>query len=258
MARAVSPSNNSITKGQAGKFADLLVQALGKSGLPSAETQQVLEEQGASLAAQFIALVRTQVDMMSKFIRRTVPVDRTLLPEAAIIVTGRTQYVTASVVASMPNGVGDTADIVWIPLKKGMSNKAVVKKLAEFKLTPVDPFALAAHNEVEPDFAKDHPNFTLWQDAAGNWCYAAFYDWDDERYVDVYRVDSDWDDDWWVAAVAQVLEALPTRSWPRKLCFLTSHFACGVNFFVIIKMVLGESAGNYGFRRPNPVSVCWE
>lgn len=201
MAYAVSPSDDTITKGQSGKFSDLLAAALAKSGLPNTETQQVLEQQGANLTAQFIALVRGQVDAVSEIIRRSVPVDRDMSPEAAISATGRTQYVMADVVASMPQGVDDTAEIIWIPLKKRMSNEEVVKKLAGYEMILVDPIALSAHNALEPDFAAKQRNFTLWQDAEGNWCYAAFYDWSDVRFVRVTWHVLDWDGDWWVAAV---------------------------------------------------------
>jgi hypothetical protein len=108
----------------------------------------------------------------------------------------------------MPQGVGDTSDIIWIPLKKGMENMQVVKKLAEYEMVPVDPFALAAHNAIEPDFATQRPNFTLWQDADGNWCYAAFNGWIGGRYVSVFQNDDHWSDDWWVAAVRK--SALPS------------------------------------------------
>jgi hypothetical protein len=201
MAHAVSPSEKSITKGQAGKFADLLVAALVKSDLPSIETQQVLEQQSANLAAQFIALVRGEVDAVSEFIYRTVHVDRTLSPEAAVAATRRIQYVNTNVVASMPAGVGDTVNIIWVPFKKGASNKEVVKKLAEYEMILADPFALLAHNALEPDFAVKQPNLTLWQDADGNWCHATCHDSIAKRIVQVNRDYDDWKEDWWVAAV---------------------------------------------------------
>jgi len=201
MAKAVSPSDDLITKGQAGKFVDLLVSALFKSGLPSKETQLVLETQGAKLTGQFIALVQAQVYLVSKFVHRTVSVNRTLSPKAAIAATGRNQYLTDSVVASMPQGKGDTVDITFIPLKKWMDDKSIDKLLMEHGLVAVDPFALAACNAVEPDFTDKHLCFTHWQDTKGEWCYAAFDGSSDERRVRVHRYDSGWDRRWWVAGV---------------------------------------------------------
>jgi hypothetical protein len=201
MARAVSPSENGITKGQAGKFADLIVAGFVKSGLPSAETQQVLERQGAALIAQFIALVQEKVDQASKIIRRTVPVDRSCSSQDAIADTGRRQNVAQNVLATMPQGEGETVTIEFIPLNKWMSDDEVDTRLAESGLVPADPFALLAFNAAEPDFASSRPCFTHWQDANGAWCYAAFYVWFDERGVGVSRGDYGWGDDWWVAGV---------------------------------------------------------
>ena len=202
MAQAVSPSNDkSLTKGQADKFADLFVDALVKSGLSSEPTQLALEQQGAALTAKFVQLVREQVDALSKITRRTVMVDRSLSPEAAIAATGRRQYVTADVLASMPKGTDETLIIEFIPLEKWMSDEAVDAKLAEYGLVTADPFALAAFNTVEPAFADDRPCFTHWRDAEGKWCDAAFYDWSGGRCVDVSRHEGDWGDGWWVAGV---------------------------------------------------------
>lgn len=201
MAHAVSPSENMISKGQAGKFADLLVAALAKSGMPSAETQRVLEHQGATLVAQFIAQVQAKVDQVSKIVRRTVAVDRSLSPQAAISATDRRQYVTDNVLASMPTGTADTVPIEFIQLPKWMDDAAADALLAEQGLVAVDPFALAALNAVEKDFARRHPCFTHWQDANGKWCCAAFGDWRVERGVYVDRRNGGWGGDWWVAGV---------------------------------------------------------
>ena len=201
MARAVSPSEHTITKGQAGKFVDLLVEALVKSGLPRAETQQVLEHQGAALAAQFIALVQAKVDQVSKIVRRTAVVDRSLSPQAAISATGRRQYVTEVVLEAMPLGHGESVMLEFIRLGKWMNDEAVEDFLAEYGLVAADPFAVAAHNAVDPDFASKYPCFTHWQDENDKWCCAAFDDWVDERDVRVSRDDDGWSDVWWVAGV---------------------------------------------------------
>lgn len=57
----MSPSNT-LTLGQAGKFFDLQIAALRKSGLPVPATQYVLENQGSEIAGEFVSLVRKRVD----------------------------------------------------------------------------------------------------------------------------------------------------------------------------------------------------
>lgn len=201
MARAVSPSENTLSKGQAGKFADLLVAALVKSGLPSAETQQVLEHQGATLVAQFIVQVQAKVDQVSQIVRRTVAVDRSLSPQQAIVATGRRQFVTDDVLAAMPQGHGDTVTLEFVRLTKWMNDEVVEALLAEHGLVAADAFAVAAHNTADQDFALKHPCFTHWQDTNGKWCLAAFSGWGGGRYVYVHRDDDGWHDGWWVAGV---------------------------------------------------------
>lgn len=197
--KAVSPSNDKpISKGQAGKFADLFVAALVKSDLPSEPTQLVLERRGAALSEKFLALVRDEVDALSKIIRRTVPVNRALSPEAAIAATGRRQFVAADAVATMPRGEGNVVTITFILLEKWMSDEVVDKLLSEHGLFAVDPFALAAYNATEPDFATKRPCFTHWRDDGGNWCCAA---WDCGRSVDVGRYSRGWYGGWWAAGV---------------------------------------------------------
>lgn len=95
MAKPMSPSEP-ISAGQAAKFIDIAVAALRKSGLPSAETQQVLETHGAVIADEFVALVRKRVEAISELIIRRVTVDGTRTPQAALDATNRTQYMTAA------------------------------------------------------------------------------------------------------------------------------------------------------------------
>lgn len=159
-----------------------------------------------------LAPLRAEVEKFSKIIRRTVIVDRSLAPEGAIAATGRNPYVTADVLASMPKGVDETVTIEFIPLEKWMSYEVVDLKLAEYDLVAVDPYALAAFNAAEPDFATKHPCFTHWKDATGNWCCAAFCDWDDERGVNVRRGSLAWDGRWWVAGVRKSALSLITEA----------------------------------------------
>jgi len=62
MSKDVSPSEETITAGQAAKFTDLQIARLRKSGLPSEPTQYVLEHEGAEIADAFEADVRRRVE----------------------------------------------------------------------------------------------------------------------------------------------------------------------------------------------------
>ncbi len=65
MTEVVTPSDiKTITKGQAGKFVDVAVDALVKSGLSSELTQKILESQGAALAEEFVGAVRKRVEAL--------------------------------------------------------------------------------------------------------------------------------------------------------------------------------------------------
>ncbi|MFH1206975.1 MAG: hypothetical protein V1668_00005 [Patescibacteria group bacterium] len=62
MSKDVSPSEQTITKGQCGKLMDVGVDALVKSGLPSEPTQYVLEHESIEIAANLVADIRTRVE----------------------------------------------------------------------------------------------------------------------------------------------------------------------------------------------------
>mgnify|MGYP001558698554 CR=1 FL=1 len=209
MTSVVTPSENSITAGQIGKVCDLLTPALRKSGLQNEPTQQVIEHQGDALVADMVAVVRKRVEAISNLIVRHAIGNRNHTPEEALKATGRRQYVTDSVVKTMPRGATAEADVYFFKPDKsaydkdGLINDDNLAKEYELRgLKPADPYLLAAVNEADPAFADDHPNGTHWKDKDGKWCYAAFYRWyDDERRVLVDRYDDVWGDYWWFAGV---------------------------------------------------------
>ena len=186
----------SITVGQIGKFYDILVAALQKSGLPSEPTQQVLEQQGAALVDEFVLSVRNRVEAISSFIVRRVRVDRTRTPMEVINATGRNKYLNDDVVATMPQGEGDEVDVYFVPTKRFVPADEVSAFLAQYGLVP-DPRAQAAVNEADPAFADKYPNGTQW----GDNCYLTFVRWDGERHVYCDRDDFDWDDGWFLSGV---------------------------------------------------------
>lgn len=203
MSQNMPPSVSTITTGQSAKFADLIIAALRKSGLPSEPTQKVLEDQGAALAHEVVALVRQRVEAISDLIVRHVSVNRSRSRQEAIRATNMAEYLDDGVVATMPQGEGDTAAVHFFKLDRYISDDDVEKEYALRGLKPADPYALAAVNEADPAFADEHPNCTHWKDAHGNWCYAAFDRWCDERSVDVYRSGDRWIDHWWFAGVGK-------------------------------------------------------
>lgn len=203
MTKVVSPSEvKPITPGQAGKFYDVFVAALCKSGLPSEPTQQILENQGGVLADEFVVAVRRRVEAISNTIVRHVKVNRNRTPQKMLDATGRKQYVTSNVVKAMPHGEGDEVDVYFFKPdssaynKNGWISDNNLKKEFELRGLKPDPYAVAAVNEADPAFADEHPNGVHWKDADGNWCYATFDRWDGERSVSVDRDDDDWDDCW--------------------------------------------------------------
>lgn len=199
MAKPMSPSEP-ITPGQIAKFYAVLEAALRKSGLPSEPTQRVLEAQGAALADEFVASVRTRVEAISDMIVRHVKVDRTRTPQAVLDATGRRQYTSDASVRCMERDGRDEVDVSFFKVSRFISDADLEKELALRGLKR-DPYAQAQVNIDDPAFADQHPNGTHWQDADGNWHYAAFNRWLDERCVNVNRSDIEWDDDWFFGGV---------------------------------------------------------
>ena len=197
---AITPSEEKpITEGEIGKINELVAAKLRKSNLPSGLVQEILKTRGGELADNFVKDLQDMVDTVSNLIIRKVPVNRSLTGPEAIQATGRKQYVSNEVVATMPEGEGDEAEVIFFNLGHYVSDDDLDKEYKDRGLVPTDPFSLAAVNEADPEFADDHPNGTHWKDANGNWCYIAFNRWHGERIVNVSRNVRRWDDYWWFA-----------------------------------------------------------
>ena len=204
MAKPMFPSEDSLTDGQIGKFQEIIGAALRKrrTEFLSAPAQIVLTIQAQDLQKDTLALFRKLVDAVGNIIVRHVKkVDRKLTPQQVLDATGRKQYVTNSVVETMPRGVDDEKDIYFFPVCRYVSDDEAEKEYALRGFKPADPYSVARVNIDDPVFADTHPNGTHWKDADGNWCYAAFHRLYDERYVSVYRDDYGWRDRWWFAGV---------------------------------------------------------
>ncbi|MBI5798420.1 MAG: hypothetical protein HZB10_00625 [Candidatus Yonathbacteria bacterium] len=197
---------NSITLGQVGKLLELLGPALRKSGLQSIPSQQVLENQGSQVVSEMVAVFRRHVEAVSSMTVRHATVNRNRTPQEAIDATGRNKYLINDVVAIMPQGEGDEAEVFFFKPdasaydKNGNISDDEVSKQFELRgLKPAEPYAFAAVNEADPAFADEHPNGTHWKDADGNWCYIAFNSWSAERNVSVGRGNGKWSGGWWFA-----------------------------------------------------------
>ena len=201
MGKTMSPSNT-ITRGQAGKLADMCVAQLIKSTLQSEQTQEVLERHGAVLADAFVELVRARVEVLCSTIVRHSIVNRTRSGHEALKATGRALYCNDGVVKTMPNGIGEEVEVHFFKIGKYVNDTTADEEYALRGLIPADPYALAAINEADPAFADEHPNCTHWKDKGGKWCCAAFLRWlDDVRYVSVNQGVSGWCGHWWFAGV---------------------------------------------------------
>ena len=201
MAETMTASEIVITAGQIAKINENLAAALRKSGFSKDPVQKIIETQGDALVAEMVEPLRRRVEAISGFIVRRISVNRARTPKEAIDATGRQQYVTDSVVETMPHGEGEEAEVHFFNLDRYVSDSDLDKEYELRGLKPADPYSLAAVNEADPAFADEYPNSTQWKDANSKWCYAAFYRWHDGRYVYVYRSVDDWDAYWWFAGV---------------------------------------------------------
>jgi len=192
-----------MTDNQIDKTVDLFRSALRKHH-DEFSIESVQQALGAKdLGSDLLAVFRGYVERFSNLVIRLVRPDRNRTPQAVLDATDRKQYTDSNVVASMPRGTGEETKVVFFKLGHFISDVDLDKEYELRGLKPADPYSLAAVNEVDPAFADKHPNTTHWKDAEGNWCYAAFYRWNDfERRVDVNRLDDDWYGFWWFAGLA--------------------------------------------------------
>lgn len=121
--------------------------------------------------------------------------------------TGRKQYVTDDVVSEVEPS--DAQEIQFFSLDKYVSANDLEGELAKQGYELAHPYALALYAKKYPDFADDTYIATQWKDKSGEFCFAAFNRWRDERSVDVSRR-GDWDDDWWFAGVRKHPDLRPS------------------------------------------------
>ncbi len=154
--------------------------------------------------------IMTATEMIGGQIEYTVKVNRKHTPEEAIEATGFMQYTEHSVVDAMPRGEGDEVELVFLEpnqeeyTRQGyISNDDLDKVYKTHGLEP-DPFALAAFNEANPNFANTKPNITHWKGVNGKQCCAAFDYWGGKHGVHVREQEHGLHGHWLLAGVRKV------------------------------------------------------
>lgn len=170
----------------------------------AAEELGVDVDKVVDIATQNVELVKKWLSLaveLLNMIVRLAKVDRSRTSQQAIDATGRRQYVNKAVVGAMPRGSGETVEITYLKIGRYIRNMAdLVTTLADLGYELLgDPLAVVADMEADPAFADEHPCADCWQDANGNWCYAAFLRYGGERGVYVDQDDFDWVGYWWFA-----------------------------------------------------------
>lgn len=195
-----------MTDGQIENAVSKLRDAMRKhrSEITSDVAQHVLGVE--NLGMMMFTPFRQRALAVSNLIVRKAKVNRSRSEQEALEATGRAQCTDRKVVDAMPKGEGDEVEVVFfkpdLSERNGYISDDDLEKEFELRgLKPADPISVAAVNEADPAFADEKPHGTHWKDAKGNWCYAAFRRWFDERKVCVDRDDDDWHDFWWFASV---------------------------------------------------------
>ena len=138
---------------------------------------------------------------------RRVTVDLSLTGQQALDATGRKQYANPTVLAEMPRGTSTEVGVHFFKINSYVSCADLVKEYELRGLEPVDPFLLAAINQVDPAFADAHPNATQWTDSKGKFCCAIFDCWHGERRVRVGQGGDVWLGDWRFGGVHKSAQA---------------------------------------------------
>jgi len=191
------------TSGQIGRLEEMYGDGLKSLPLDGTAVEGVIEDPilGPALVKELAGVTRKYVEARGGMIVRRVRVDRKLTPQQMLDATGRKQYTDKTVVDNMPRGEGDEVDFYFFKASRQLTDAELEEELRLHGLRS-DPMAQCRVNTDDPAFADEHANGCHWQDADGNWCYAAFYRWGGgERNVSVRRYSYDWDGDWWFGGV---------------------------------------------------------
>ena len=200
---AESMTTSGMTDGQIDRACEIFRAKLTKhrNELPTDAVQQAFGD--PNLSKEWLLSLRSRADAISDMIVRRVTVDGTRTPQAAIDATGRNKYVERDSIKCMPDSASGEMDVHFFKVDR-WSRDADLEKEYELRGLVPNPRAQAAVNEADPAFADEYPNGTQWKDAEGNWHFATFDQWNDERDVDVDRSGGGWSDRWFVGGVRKV------------------------------------------------------
>lgn len=202
MDTSMTPSGR-MTEGQVERAVEIFRAKLRKhrNEFPSSAVQIVFGQK--DLGSALLQVLRHRVEAIADVITRHVKVGRTRTPKQVLDATGRVQFTTGSVVATMPKGDGSEANVKFFQVKRWISEDDLEQEFDKRGFRPADPYELAQVNIDDPTFADKHPNGTHWKDSEGKWCYIAFNRWGDVRGVDVNRDGCDWDSARWFGGVSK-------------------------------------------------------
>lgn len=161
-----------------------------------------------NLGMRMFAVFRDIAQTMTGLVVRVVKVNRARSTLDALKACGRILYVNEQVAATAPRGTAKRQKLKYfVPRPEcyvnGWLSPQKLEDEYKFHGLAVDLQAQTDDNAANPEFADGKPNACQWKDKDGNWCFATFYRWLDERRVDVSRNDGDWDDLWSFAGIPQ-------------------------------------------------------
>jgi hypothetical protein len=204
MSTVLNPST--ISDEKVGRFFDLIRPEVKGLAMSDEDFQKHLIEGEKNLriksrVQKLLQEIAAEATNTMVVIAKRVDYDRD--PMEVIRACGRTEYITESVVRSMPRrgkGVVENVPVVFYKLGRWVTVEESDKEEDSRILVP-DPYALAAINEEDPAFADTYPGYCQWGRDGKVASYLAFDGWTDERRVDCRRFDNEWDGDWWRSGV---------------------------------------------------------
>jgi hypothetical protein len=143
--------------------------------------------------AQF-ELLKTRIEARTGLRTMTLakPFDFDSISEKTAKDLGRTFYGNADILLTCPKPVGIQEVSITLWEESGLlSCETLDARYMEKGLAP-NPWHLVAFALMQPDFADKRAIATQWKDADGNFCYAVFNRWHDERKLSVHRDSVGW------------------------------------------------------------------
>lgn len=172
---------------------------------PEEVVEAVLTQKRAVVQAEFLSIFRKFIKLWSNIIVWTVLVKYGRTPQEAINATDCYARFINDINVKIPGGGGKKrrVTVIFFRVGKCLDDDNLEKEYKNRGLIPADPYALAAVNEANPDFAYTHHNGTHWKDDNGNWCYIFFKRSWGELHVQARCYNKKiWERYWWFAGVS--------------------------------------------------------